>query len=184
MDGSAWEPITSEDRKRIAPESHDVWAPFIERFNFNSVVVPGFAGIDEPQDSVTFDLGPICNADYGSADYELGRRRVNEIVASGFRDLLSPTEPVLLLDWQHPEYWFWPHRVHGYPVPNDVVVGPFPDGDYYVCTTVDLRIGSFGNPMAYTICVWGDELLERVAKRLSEVAPVYRRSGRPWKPSG
>jgi hypothetical protein len=51
---------------------------------------------------------------------------------------------LVALDWQHPAYWFWPHRQatldEPWPVPA------FPNGDYFILLTDDLSQETFGHP--------------------------------------
>jgi hypothetical protein len=80
-------------------------------------------GIDEPDDSVTFDLSPIF--DGGRARFAAGNDAVNAEVISAFVWLCPPEERLLLLDWQHRSFWLVPHlpAVSDGPPP----VEPFPE---------------------------------------------------------
>jgi hypothetical protein len=88
-----------------------------------------------------------------------------------------PDEQLYALDWQHIGYRFDPRRVDGrgprWPG------GVFPDGDYALYLTSDLRFGTFGHPWEETLCVFGEPLLTAVETRLTTLlgAPV-RRAGK------
>lgn len=95
---------------------------------------------------------------------------------SSTRDSASPVadgEELYWLDWHHAGYRFDPARVDG--------AGPrwpgfvFPDGDYHIHLTPDLRLGTFGHPWEETICVFGD-LLTRIDAELTAAlgAPIRR----------
>lgn len=55
----------------------------------------------------------------------------------------------------------------------------YPDGDYYLYLTADLRLGTFGHPWEDSLCVFGDELLTEVEEDLTALlGTVMRRAGR------
>ncbi|MEU7556478.1 DUF2716 domain-containing protein [Streptomyces sp. NPDC044571] len=60
------------------------------------------------------------------------------------------------------------------PVPGH---GTYPNGDYYLHVTQDLRLGTFGHPWEQTLTVWGSSLLTAVQAELSDLLgePVRRR---------
>ncbi|MFB6615147.1 DUF2716 domain-containing protein [Streptomyces sp. NPDC056367] len=96
------------------------------------------------------------------------------------RGLLAATEPgefVYWLDWQHDGYRYDPRRVGVPGRPAVPGLGTYPDGDYYLHLTHDLRLGTFGHPWEQTLTVWGPALLNAVEGGLTDLLgePVRRR---------
>ncbi|MEU5261743.1 DUF2716 domain-containing protein [Amycolatopsis sp. NPDC021455] len=149
------------------PEHDDIWARFEERFAFrpDTRVYPG---ITEPAGSATWHVGDLDDAQLDA---------LTEIVHTGLRACVEPGEELYWLDWHHAGYRFDPARVDG--------AGPrwpgavFPDGDYYIHLTGDLRLGTFGHPWEETVCVFGD-LLTRIAPDLTTaLGAPFRSTPRP-----
>ncbi|GAA0272894.1 DUF2716 domain-containing protein [Streptomyces polychromogenes] len=97
------------------------------------------------------------------------------------RGLLAATEPgefVYWLDWQHGGYRYDPRRTDMPGRPPRPGLGTYPDGDYYLHLTHDLRLGTFGHPWEQTLTVWGPTLLAAVEGELTELLgdPIRRRS--------
>jgi hypothetical protein len=175
-DEGAWETL---------PEDERYWSLFDQRFSFT----PGFEqpappGITEPVESVTFSLAPI----YGSESRFLaGTAALNAEVLRAFVEVFPEDERVLVLDWQHPSYWFRPHiqarrlaREHdglGMLAASEWNVTPFPDGDYYIFLSEDQTTGTFGHPWEQSICVFGPALVAALAPCLQGWLPVLRRGG-------
>jgi len=60
---------------------------------------------------------------------------------------------------------------------GDIVPGAvFPDGDYHIHLTRDLRLGTFGHPWEETVCVFGDLLTLIDAELTAALRPPIRRS--------
>ncbi|MFD7256690.1 DUF2716 domain-containing protein [Streptomyces sp. NPDC059874] len=96
------------------------------------------------------------------------------------RGLLAATEPgefVYWLDWQHNGYRYDPRRTDLPERPPRPGEGTYPNGDYYLHLTHDLRLGTFGHPWEQTLTVWGPTLLTAVEAELTELLgePVRRR---------
>ncbi|MFD6985379.1 DUF2716 domain-containing protein, partial [Streptomyces sp. NPDC059956] len=96
------------------------------------------------------------------------------------RGLLAATEPgefVHWLDWQHDGYRYDPRRVGVPGRPPVPGYGAYPNGDYYLHVTHDLRLGTFGHPWEQTLTVWGISLLPAVEAELTDLLgePVRRR---------
>ncbi|RKS08532.1 uncharacterized protein DUF2716 [Nocardiopsis sp. Huas11] len=146
------------------PEHDDLWDRFYARFSF-APSVNVHPAIREPAESVTWFLdGP------GPA---LDQAIVPELLA-----LARADEPLYWLDWNHAGYRFDPSRVGG-PGRPGVPGQVFPDGDYYIYTTADLRLGTFGHPWENTLCVFGRELLDRVEDGVTALlGEPTRRGGR------
>ncbi|MEV4057356.1 DUF2716 domain-containing protein [Amycolatopsis sp. NPDC049688] len=145
------------------PEHDGIWSRFGEQFAFRPAIRE-FPGITEPPGSATWHVGDLD-------DPQLDALR--DIVHRGLRESVEPGEELYWLDWQHVGYRFDPARVGG--------AGPrwpgavFPDGDYYLYLTRDLRLGTFGHPWEATVCVFG-ELLTRIDATLTAALgePVRR----------
>ena len=162
-DNDAWQQIQDYEQ---------FWAPFDDRFRFRAGINPdAWPAIKEPSGSVTFDLGPVFErADGFSADEDA----LNDQVLSAMTAVFPADVPLVALDWQHPSYWFWPHRQAADGEPWRIP--PFPDGDYYAIITQDLEQGTFGHPWEQTICVFGSDLTEALVPTLAAWLPVKRNS--------
>ncbi|WP_244180361.1 DUF2716 domain-containing protein [Amycolatopsis pretoriensis] len=148
---SPGEPARARPVRRLfsEPEHDDIWARFYERFAFRPDTRE-FPGITEPANSATWYVG---DAEDTALDSFLAT------IHEGLRESVVDGEELYWLDWHHAGYRFDPARVDG--------AGPrwpgftFPDGDYHIYLTRDLRLGTFGHPWEETICVFGD-LLTRI----------------------
>jgi hypothetical protein len=83
------------------------WDPFHQRFAFR----PGmrsWPAIDEPRPSVTVDLGPIFAGSH--SQFAAGADAINSLALVALTRVLGPDTSVVVLDWQHQTYRFWPHR--------------------------------------------------------------------------
>ncbi|WP_285565669.1 DUF2716 domain-containing protein [Actinoallomurus iriomotensis] len=153
------------------PEHDAIWNRFEDRYRFmrrNDI----FDGITEPSDSVTWHLA-ACE----SPDDPLVTE-IQEIVERGLRACAKPGERLYWLDWQHEGARFDPERVGGPGRPR-WPGRAYPDADYHVYLTDDLRLGTFGNPREDSLCVFGDELLAEVEEDLTALLGiVLRRGGR------
>src|SRR6267154_900611 len=102
MTEAPWEEIPHE-------QYQDYWAPFDARFQFRASIQPErWPAIQEPAPSVTLDLGPVFNGH--PSEFAAGQQAINAITLLAMIRVTAATERLLVLDWQHPSYWFWPHR--------------------------------------------------------------------------
>ncbi|MFI6645454.1 DUF2716 domain-containing protein [Streptomyces sp. NPDC050504] len=158
-----------------AAEERRHWNRFQEQFNFR----PGSgstagAGIKEPADSVTWSLTSMFEA----ADADRVDRFI-DVVERGLTSCTKPDHWLIALEWQHPSYWFLPHRVGGEGRPPWPLV-PIPDGDYYIILSEDFDSGGFGHPWEETICLFGQDLVESVTDEIDALlGPPIRSSGLP-----
>ncbi|GAB2505855.1 DUF2716 domain-containing protein [Nocardiopsis aegyptia] len=152
----------------LDPEHDDLWDRFYEKFSF-APSVKVHPGIREPVDSATWFLdGP--------------RPALEQAVVPELLRLARVGEPLYWLDWNHVGCRFDPRRVGG-PGRPDVPGQVFPDGDYYIYTTPDLRLGTFGHPWENTLCVFGRDLLDRVEDGITALlGEPTRRGGRSGPP--
>lgn len=169
--------MTEPAWEQIPPERYDdYWAPFDARFQFRAGVRPDqWPAIREPAPSVTFDLSPVF-VDSGRSGFAAGQDAVNALGLLAMTRVTAVTERLLVLDWQHPCHWFWPHRQ---AISEDIAwpVAVFPNGDYYAFLTEDMTAGTFGHPWEQTLCVFGDRFVGVLAPMLSSWLPVRRSSG-------
>ena len=126
--------------------------------------------IAEPAASVTWHLDKL-HRDQGFDDLQ-------RIVERGLRACLAPGEALYWLDWQHVGYRWDPARVGGPGQPH-WPGSAYPDGDYYIYLTPDLRLGTFGHPWEHSLCVFGADLLAEIETDLTTLlGTAMRRSGR------
>jgi Protein of unknown function (DUF2716) len=95
---AAWEQIPAEN-------DEDFWGPFVACFNFRSKVSQ-HPGISEPSPSVTVDLAPIF--DGPPAEFGAGEDAINDLALVAMTRVFTATERLVVLDWQHPSWWFRP----------------------------------------------------------------------------
>ena len=148
----------------------DYWGPFEQRYHF-APSMQSWPGIDEPVPSVTFDLAPVFD-DSVQARFNAGERAVNALAVLALVRAFPEDQRLLVLDWQHPCRWFWPHRQVLQPEALHWLV--VPNGDYYAVVTEDLDTGTFGHPWEQTLCVFGEPLLRTLVPMLRSWLPVKR----------
>ncbi|MFB6812405.1 DUF2716 domain-containing protein [Streptomyces sp. NPDC056387] len=102
---------------------------------------------------------------------------LDAIVRRGLLAATKPGEFVYWLDWQHNGYRYDPRRTDLSGRPPRPGEGAYPNGDYYLHLTDDLRLGTFGHPWEQTLTVWGATLLAAVEAELTGLLgePVRRR---------
>ncbi|MFJ8166570.1 DUF2716 domain-containing protein [Streptomyces sp. NPDC096136] len=102
---------------------------------------------------------------------------LDAVVQRGLLAATGPGESVYWLDWQHDGYRYDPRRTGVPGRPPRPGPGTYPDGDYYLHLTHDLRLGTFGHPWEQTLTIWGPALLAAVEDELTALlgAPVRRR---------
>jgi hypothetical protein len=141
------------------PEHDEVWELFERRFEFRaSTDSAHWPGIAEPIPSLTWDLA-IIEDDRDVLPrwqrIEVDDDGLNHLIMSALQDCLRADEWVYALDWQHPGYHCWPHRVNIQRATYRWPVEVFPNGDYHIFASRDLTFGSFGHPWEATLCLWG-----------------------------
>jgi hypothetical protein len=165
MTEPAWEEIRQE-------RYEDYWTPFDERFQFWADMQPErWPAIREPSPSVTFDLSSVSGG--GQADFGAGQKAINALALVAMVRTVAATERLLVLDWQHPSYWFLPHR-QAVSDDGQWPVEVFPNGDYYIFLTEDMTAGTFGHPWEETLCVFGERFVSTLAPMLASWLPVKR----------
>jgi hypothetical protein len=97
---------------------------------------------------------------------------VNQLGLDAFTEIWPAETRLIALDWQHPAYWFWPHRQADSNEPWRVPV--FPNGDYFGLMTEDWHQGTFGHPWEQTLCVFGPDLTTALVPKLADWLPTKR----------
>ena len=142
-------------RELPADEYDRLWDRFDRQFDFRPSVDPAsWPGIREPTPSATYAIGWI----YGHPDAASLERDLEEKVFSALRRAVPAGEEVFALDWRHPAY-----AARTEDLAPDGPVPVLPNGDYYIFTTADFRLGLFGHPWEQTMCVFGASLLQALA---------------------
>ena len=167
MTVNAWEEIKDDQ------VDYKLWATFDQLYQFKLNSQRGNSpAITEPLGSITFDLAIIFNTE-DPIKFNAKQTTVNTLIIEAFKTVFSVDQRIVVLDWQHPSYWFRP----GYLA--DVTGGqgilPFPDGDYHIFLTEDMTQGTFGHPWEQTLCVFGAELTNVLAPKLTQQLPIKRR---------
>jgi hypothetical protein len=117
---------------------------------------------------VIVDLGSVFAGP--GARFAAGEAAVNAAAARSFVWLCGDEE-LTALDWQHPAYRYSPSKHVLSGVEWNIPV--FPNGDYYVHATADLRWGTFGHPWQQWLCIWGQDLVEALAPELLAWLPRH-----------
>lgn len=170
MTAPAWEELTGDPDVKI-------WERFeVEFDSYPTLRRPGPA-IIEPRPSVTVDLSPLF--DSSASTFAAGRAAVNAVALLAMTQAFAAAERLIVLDWQHPDYWFWPHRQatgddQVWPVRQVWPVDVFPDGDFHVFLTEDMTEGTFGHPWEQTLCSFGPRLMPKLEPLLTSWLPVKR----------
>jgi hypothetical protein len=162
----AWERITLDHNR-------DFWDPFDARFHFHPRFRQPGPAIIEPKPSTTVDLSPLFTNP--GPVFAAGQAAVNALALLAMTQAFPVSQRLLVLDWQHPSYWFWPHR-HAVADDQTWPVEVFPDGDYYAFLTEDLTEGTFGHPWEQTLCIFGPRLMPRLLPLLTSWLPIKRLS--------
>ncbi|MFJ6670589.1 DUF2716 domain-containing protein [Actinosynnema sp. NPDC091369] len=144
------------------PEDDEIRDPVRGRLDFRPST-SAFPGITAPPGSVTWHLNVG----------EDGLDELQSVITAGLR--AATDEALYRLDRQHVGFRFDPDRVgrSGQPPwPGHA----YPDGDYHLYVTRDLRLGTFGHPWEHARCVFGESLVAQVERRLTELLglPVRR----------
>lgn len=152
VEGAVWQVLDYDE----------AWGPFEAAFNFRPNYYEGSApAIRIPEGAVVVDLRPVFASP--GARFAAGEAAVNAASARAFVWVCGDEE-LTALDWQHTPYRYSParHVLAG----AEWKVPVFPNGDYYVHTTSDLRLGTFGHPWQEWLCVWGEQLVDSLGAEL------------------
>ncbi len=155
-------------------EENGVWDRFQASFGF-APRVGGQATIREPTPSLTWSIAHVFGDQRDWLEDDLHIR-----VLDAFRRCLPRDGKLYALDWQHPCYWLWPHRVVDASRWDAWKVPVLPDGDYYVFLAEDFCFGLFGHPWEQTLCAFGRPLLDALSvNRPTLLTTPLRRNGLP-----
>ncbi len=163
-------------------EYRKIWDDFYGRFSFSPSIDPhAWPSINEPVPSVTYSIAKAF--DRGETDFVFVQSDLHAKVVAAFCELISESEFLYALDWQHTCYRFYPHG----DIPNSGdgtwVIPVLPDGDYSIFLAKDTSFGTFGHPWEQTICVFGQRLLDAFERHRPRIFSVeVRRDGRLGQP--
>jgi hypothetical protein len=142
-----------------------------------------FPGISEPEPSITWSI----EASWSDPDPLMKTTHTifNESMLAVFMKTIPGTSSLIVLDWHHTSYRFYPHEHTGSCLPTGHAKGELtswmtpvlPYGDYYIFLSDDFSFGTFGHPWEGTICVWGDQLLRVMGDLPLDGARIIRRNG-------
>ncbi|MEV0170425.1 DUF2716 domain-containing protein [Streptomyces sp. NPDC050803] len=157
---------------RIPEAEHNaIWKRFEERFEVTYATA--YDGIAEPPGSVTWHTAALEH----SRDPLL--TEVEAVIARGLRACGRPGDRLYRLKWYINGTRCDPTRVGG---PGQL---PWPCYAYLtdenvIQVTEDLRMGTYGNWMEESLCVFGADLVAEVEEDLTRLlGTVLRRDGRP-----
>jgi hypothetical protein len=156
-----------------AEQHHRLWDRFDAAFGFRAgVSSDSWPAIHELAPSVTFDLSAIPDGPRHGAAYDA----INAEALRCFVWALADVDEMVVLDWQHPAYRFFPgHQALTGQAEWKVPV--YPDGDYYAFLTPDLSEGTFGHPWEKTLCVMGRRMVGSLGRSLATWLPIKRQNG-------
>jgi hypothetical protein len=144
------------------------WERFEDEFEFHPDFYDGStSAIRLPAGSMIVDLSPVFED--SPARHEAGCAAVQAAAVRAFV-WLAEGEDLVALDWKHPSYLWAPADqaiLGGQPA-----VPVYPDGDYYMHMTRDLRWGTFGHPWQRTLTIWGADLVGTLGVELASWLPV------------
>ncbi|WP_043824927.1 DUF2716 domain-containing protein [Rhodococcus opacus] len=168
----AWTDLPNRDR---------YWTEFEERFRFRPGMKPeSWPAIAEPTPSVTFDLTNTAGTEAS------WRARFDAVNAEALRCFVAEfvDDPrFVVLDWQHPGYWF-DAAEHCAAEDSEWRVPVYPNGDYYIFLREDFSAGTFGHPWEPTLCVFGERLVNTLGRTLATWLPRKRVNGQPYDRDG
>ncbi|MFI1044517.1 DUF2716 domain-containing protein [Streptomyces griseoruber] len=173
-----WAPPGEPARERPAaqllsdPEHDEIWERFKKRFEVTYETA--YDGIAEPPGSVTWYMAAV---DHTRRDPLLAE--VEEVITRGLRACGRPGDRLYRLKWYISGSRCDPTRVGGPGQPR------WPGYSYLVDenviqVTADLRMGTHGNFVEESLCVFGADLVAEVEEDLTALlGTVLRRDGRP-----
>ncbi|MFF3334605.1 DUF2716 domain-containing protein [Streptomyces sp. NPDC002888] len=171
-----WAPPGEPARERPAgwipePEREDIWERFEKRFEVTYETA--YDGIAEPPGSVTWHMAAVQD----SRDPLLAE--VEAVVARGLRACGRPGDRLYRLKWYISSTRCDPTRVGGPGQPRWVGYSYLAD-ENVIQVTADLRMGTYGNFVEESLCVFGADLVAEVEEELTGLlGTVLRRDGRP-----
>lgn len=158
--------------EELRKDRYDVWERFDAMYGFYPSVDPkDFPGIKEPTPSVTFTWQ--ANKYFSWLESECYEEMMNEldsILMSAFSHLSLDNQISYILDWNHTCYNVIELDIQSYPV------RVFPDGDYHIWLSKDLKTGTFGHPWEETLCIMGEELIDLAEPKLAKLLGQPNRS--------
>lgn len=150
------------------------WGVFDARFDFrpDSSAEGTRPSIRLAEDCLVLDLSPVYTG-YGTAGFAAGQAAINAAALRAFV-WIADGEDLVALNWNHVAVRYDPALLatggRASPVPV------FPNGDYYIHATPDMRWGTFGHPWQESLCIWGAELVDSLGAELLTWLPRHAQS--------
>ena len=119
-------------------------------------------------------------------------KELNTKIIASFKSFLKKDEFLYILDWQHSSYkikinyldaddynriifkengFLYEKNIHNFNA-NYYLPSIYPDGDYYIFITKDMKSGVFGHPLEQSICVFGEKMVKII---LSNKPQLFKR---------
>lgn len=154
-------------------EEGGYWDRFYSEFEFSPMNrEPDGRSFIEPKGSVVYSLEPIYSGHHSN---EWLSNAVNFAVIWGISNSLKDSEPIVVLDWQHPTHLLWHSRASEVNYQKMLgEVAPIAYYDFYAFLSADMTSGSIGDPWRNTLCIFGRPLVDTVEPVLSQLLPVLR----------
>ncbi|MEU1182417.1 DUF2716 domain-containing protein [Streptomyces sp. NPDC005820] len=173
-----WAPPGEPARERPAgqllghPEHDEIWRRFEKRFEVTYETA--YDGIAEPPGSVTWHMAAV---DHTRRDPLLAE--VEDVIARGLRARGRRGDRLYRLKWYISGSRCDPTRVGGPGQPRWPGYAYLVD-ENVIQVTADLRMGTYGNFVEESLCVFGADLVAEVEEDLTALlGTVLRRDGRP-----
>lgn len=174
MDIKCWTLLTNTEYTKV-------WDDFERKFNFKpSAETPA---IDEPKGSLVFDISSYFQLD--EDEQQLLEKDLNEKLLQCFKIIVKKDEFIYALDWQHPAYKLDVLNINideynaRYFIGNGLLfrrgdadyymIEFFPNGDYHIFLTKDMKNGIIGHPWKQSMCVFGKELLVALSSNMPKL---------------
>jgi hypothetical protein len=153
------------------------WCRFESKFKFQLEYQRGDkAAIREPRPSITYSVSWAYEYEDDPV-FETMNENLNTKALKAFRKCIPQTNWLYVLDWQHVCYRFHPHAPDAADV-NSWPVSIFPEGDYHIFLSKNLKLGLFGQPWETSICVFGEALLKAFEEDQPDLfTQILRRDG-------
>jgi len=149
-DDGVWMPLTQR-------EEDGVWERLFAELHFPM----GSRAGKEQTPSLTYAIGYVFEEDITVRDAL--EDDLDQKTLAALRRCISQDQRLYALDWQHQSYWFYPHRFSDASSWAAWKVPVLPDGDFYVFLAEDFSFCLFGDCINFTICVFGQALLDAFA---------------------
>lgn len=158
-------------RKLEEPEYTHIWDYVYDGLGFHpSTAFSHWPGFREPTPSVTFKLSSPWVPEEVEEFYE--------VMWEALKSCSPPGKEIYSLDWHHECFTYDPHAFPPPPQELQFTRGLYPNGDYGITLSHDLSWGVLGHPWEFTICIFGQPLLNVIEKNPPKLfRHIIRRDG-------